>query len=200
MNMIDQMKNILSAIIYMVKFALLIIAIMTPLCIIYGFASEQLKPYDFNYGVMLYGSGEIAFLVFVLLYVCRIKYRPQLWIVMKWKNCGMQITLSLVVGVLCKAVIYAVSCRMYPGMVINVWRNYDSLKEFLSLQLQIEPIATFGFAVIIGPITEELICCFHLGQHFEQDFSRPFTSILSALIFSMLHFDTTALGFITHTC
>lgn len=198
MNIIDQMKNILSAIIYIVKFALLIVAIMAPLCIIYGFVSEQLEPYGFNYGVMLYGSGGIAFLVFVSLYVCRTKYRSQLRIVMKWKNCGMQIALSLVVGVLCKAVIYAVSCRMYPGMIINVWSDYDSLKEFLSVQLQVEPIATFWFAVIIGPITEELICRFHLGQHFEQDFSRPFTAILSASLFAMLHFDTTALGFITH--
>ncbi|MBQ7132739.1 MAG: CPBP family intramembrane metalloprotease [Oscillospiraceae bacterium] len=193
-----KLKNLLSALIFLISAILTVIVVVAPLCIIYGLVSEQLESYGFNYGAMLYGSGGIAYLVFVLLYVCRTKYRPQLQAVTTWKKHGVQIMLALAAGMLCKATVYAVSCRISPDMVIKVWREYDSLQAYLTTHLKPEPVVTFLFVVIIGPITEELLCRFHLGQHFEQDFSPPFTAVLSAFIFAMLHFDTTALGFITH--
>ncbi len=191
-------KNLALAVRFACRLCLLAFVAMLPFLLAKHLLPSPLAAAGISEKSLVYLSNLVFYLLFLLLYPRRTQFKAQLREATRWKGRGLWIAGAFALGVLWSAAKYSVACNLSESHTIYLWAEYDSLGEFFAKRVHPEPVLGFVLVLLLGPVFEELVCRFHLTQHFGSAFSRPVTVLLTSLVFAALHLDSTVTGFWLH--
>ncbi|MDD5946791.1 MAG: type II CAAX endopeptidase family protein [Oscillospiraceae bacterium] len=191
MDTSKKLPNLLLAGRFLLQYALITLAVLIPIYMAYGILQPHFDPYRVYYDLCPLIVSLIANSLFLWQYITKTPYQARLHAAFRMQGKVLWVIAAFVMGVLYSMTKYAVTCNLQPDAVINftVWSSYDSVLDFLKAQLQLPVLVTGLASNLIAPITEEIICRFHLPLHLSKSFSPLWIAVISSTIFALFHLE-----------
>ncbi len=199
MDKIKKLPNLLLAARFFLQFLLIQIAFIALPMTIYGFVCETHDPYHVYQETVVMASTAFSYIFFLWKYRKQTQFRTQLKAATKWKGYVIPILLAFCAGIVLKAAQYAVMSNLFDITIKpKAYIHYDGLADCIRAQFDIPNLVENCFALLIGPIIEELICRFHLTLHLQKAFGRIWSAVISSVIFMVMHLNTNPTAMIFH--
>ncbi len=188
MDTTKKLPNLLLAAGFLLQFVLIQIAFIALPMLIYGFVCETHDPYHVYQETIVIAATAVSYIFFLLRFCKHTPFRTQLKAVTRWKGYALPILFAFCAGIVLKATQYAVLGNLFDITIKpKAYIQYDGFADCIRAQFEIPNLVGNCFTLLIAPITEELICRFHLTLHLEKAFPRGVAILLSAAVFSAMH-------------
>ncbi len=188
MDTTKKLPNLLLAAGFLLQFVLIQIAFIALPMLIYGFVCETHDPYHVYQETIVIAATAFSYIFFLWRFCKHTPFRTQLKAVTRWKGYALPILLAFCAGIVLKATQYAVVGNLFDITIKpKAYIHYDGVADCIRAQFDVPNLVENCFTLLIAPITEELICRFHLVRHFGRAFPHPVAILLSAAVFSAMH-------------
>lgn len=200
MDTSKKLPNLLLAGRFLLQYILVTLAVLIPIYTAYGILQPRFDPYRVYYDLCPPIVSVIANSIFLWRYTAKTPYKSQLRHAFPVKNKEMWVIDALAMGVLYGMTKYAVTCKLHPDAAISftVWSRYDSVLDVIKAQLQFPVLLTAIATDLLAPITEEIICRFHLPIHLKKSFSPLWVAVISSGIFALFHLEAHLSALLLH--